>query len=106
MKLKIILYIFLTTILFIGCQKDNAIVKPCDVSNLVEGWTITKHEFPFLKNARDMHFPTESTGFIVGYNGIIKTYDQGETWQALSTATTLTLITIYFINENVITRTK
>lgn len=81
-----------------GCQKD-VIVKLCDFTSFLDGWTITQLEIPFEINERDVHFPTAAIGYIVGYNGvIIKTTDKGESWVKLNSGTSIDLMATYFVN--------
>ncbi len=48
-----------------------------------------------------VHFPTESIGYAVGWNGnIIKTTDGGDSWTALSSGSTEVLYKAFFIDEN------
>lgn len=99
-------FIILTLITVIGqssCKKEDLeIGKACRTDKLISSWTIEEFDIPFDINEREIHFPSESTGYIAGYNGqILKTTDSGETWQKLNTGSSLHLLTVFFVNPEI-----
>ena len=98
---KLALAALMAAFLIGGCKEvpDN---PEDDLTIDLEGWEISKSNYDFDINPRDMYFVNENIGFVVGYNGdMYKTTDAGTTWRKLNSGTTLHLHSVYFIDENV-----
>lgn len=55
------------------------------------------------RSFRDIHFPNDSVGYVVGYPSFVaKTTDYGNTWQDISSISILSgeLISVYFLNSD------
>jgi len=51
-------------------------------------------------NLYDVHFPTQDTGYVVGYYGtILKTIDGGTNWNSLNSGTTVNLNSVHFVTN-------
>jgi photosystem II stability/assembly factor-like uncharacterized protein len=49
----------------------------------------------------DVHFPDQTTGYVVGYAGtVLKTIDTGETWTALTTGSSINFEAVFFLTED------
>ena len=98
---KFIIAILLTATLLFGCNKEPNNPED-DLVNSIDGWEITKSNYDFDINPRDIYFVNPNFGFVVGYNGdIYKTIDSGKTWEKKNSGTTLHLFSVFFLNENV-----
>lgn len=65
------------------------------------GATWTSQTFPSTSYLLDMHFPSDSVGYCVGYNGVLmKTTDWGVNWTFLSPGTSNDLRSVFFTDEN------
>lgn len=92
---------FVLALTIIGCEKVPN-TSENDITYCIEGWEITKFDYDFDINPRDIFFVDPDIGFIVGYNGeIYKTKDSGENWEKKNSGTTLHLHSVCFINEDV-----
>lgn len=92
--------LFAVMLLF-GCYKEP-IDPEENLTITLNGWDISKSNYDFDINPRDLFFVNESVGFVVGYNGdIYKTIDSGTTWRKLNSGTTLHLHSVYFVDEMV-----
>jgi hypothetical protein len=98
---KRLIAILLAVTAIIGCNKEPN--KPeDDLTNSIDGWEITKSNYDFDINPRDIFFINPNIGFVVGYNGdIYKTTDSGQTWVKKNSGTTLHLFSVFFLNEDV-----
>jgi photosystem II stability/assembly factor-like uncharacterized protein len=98
---KRLIAILLAVTVIIGCNKEPN--KPeDDLTNSIDGWEITKSNYDFDINPRDIFFINPNIGFVVGYNGdIYKTIDSGQTWVKKNSGTTLHLFSVFFLNEDV-----
>jgi len=93
--------IFLFSFLILACDKEPVIPEDTQYTDL-DGWLITKSDYDFDINPRDIFFVNPEIGFVVGYNGdIFKTIDSGRSWKELKSGTTLHLHSVFFLNENV-----
>ena len=98
---KFALAALFTGFLLFGCKEEPDIPED-ELTNGLTGWDISKSNYDFDTNPRDMYFVDENTGFVVGYNGdIYKTNDSGTTWRKLDLGTTVHLYSVCFIDENV-----
>jgi len=87
--------------MIVGCENES-IDPEDDVTNSIDEWEITKSNYDFDINPRDIYFVNQSVGFVFGYNGdIYKTTDSGTTWRKLDSGTTLHLHSVFFLDENV-----
>lgn len=98
-----ILIFIIALFIFESCEKnqdpDN---KEINTTSILNGWEVTKNKLDFDINHRDLFFINSKIGFVVGYNGdIYKTINSGESWQKQNSETTLHLLSVYFINENI-----
>lgn len=97
---KRLIAILLAVTIINGCYKEPIAFED-DLSNGIDGWEITKSNFDFDKNPRDIYFVNPNLGFVVGYNGdIYKTTDSGQTWIKKNSETTLHLFSVFFLDEN------
>lgn len=109
-------------ILFIvsGCQKDiivdNSKGYPADSLNKIygidslfknyefpfSGWKVEYHKFYYDILVRNLYFVNPSNGFIIGQEGkILHSSDSGKTWIFQNSGTTLSLESIFFINDSI-----
>ncbi len=96
-----ILIFIVALFIFESCEKASDI-KEINTTPILNGWEITKNKLDFDINSRDLFFINSKIGFVVGYNGdIYKTINSGESWQKQNSETTLHLLSVYFINENI-----
>jgi photosystem II stability/assembly factor-like uncharacterized protein len=104
-------FLILATILAMGCH--DTIDDPdqphySDCAEASDHWKIVPSVNPSRFYARDIFFPTEEVGYIVGNAGtIMKTIDAGDSWQILNDldshnpVTKSILTTVYFINNEI-----
>jgi photosystem II stability/assembly factor-like uncharacterized protein len=93
--------IFLFSFLILSCDNDPVNPEEIQFTGL-DGWMITKSDYDFDINPRDIFFLNPEIGFVVGYRGdIFKTIDSGKSWKELNSGTTLHLHSVYFLDENV-----
>ena len=92
-----------TALVTSSCTKDKVETEEeCYFSQHLNGWEIESFDSPLDIIGRDMYFPSENTGYIVGYDGLVlKTTDGASSWQQLSTGSTLNLLTVHFVNEKI-----
>ena len=84
---------------FMGCKKRDNIQE--DLTQILDGWEISKSKFDFNIRPCDIFFVNHETGFIVGYDGnIYKTNDEGKSWQKQNSNTTLHLYSVFFTDKN------
>jgi len=93
--------ICIVSLLVLSCDKQTGNPENTP-DNGLDGWQITKSDYNFDINPRDMFFVNKEIGFVVGYGGdIFKTIDSGKSWKKLNSGTTLHLHSVFFLNENV-----
>jgi photosystem II stability/assembly factor-like uncharacterized protein len=104
-------FLMLATILAMGCH--DTIDDPDqphypDCAEASDHWKIVPSVNPSRFYARDIFFPSEEVGYIVGNAGtIMKTMDAGDSWQILNDldshnpVTKSILTTVYFINNEI-----
>jgi photosystem II stability/assembly factor-like uncharacterized protein len=98
---KPLIAILLAVIVIIGCSKEPNNPENVQLQGL-DGWDISKSNYDFDINPRDIFFINPNIGFVVGYNGdIYKTIDSGKTWEKKNSGTTLHLFSVFFLDENV-----
>jgi photosystem II stability/assembly factor-like uncharacterized protein len=98
---KFTIAILLTATIIFGCDKEPNNPEDQQINGL-EGWDISKSNYDFDINPRDIYFVNPNIGFVVGYNGdIYKTIDSGKTWEKKNSGTTLHLFSVFFLDENV-----
>lgn len=86
-----ILILIIALFIFESCEKDPDINKAKNTT-FINGWEITKTNYNFDINPRDLFFINSEIGFVVGYNGdIYKTINSGVDWQKQNSGTTLHL---------------
>ncbi|XOV93534.1 MAG: hypothetical protein ACFHWX_02255 [Bacteroidota bacterium] len=86
--------------LFVFESCDSAL--DLNPTSFLNEWEISKSEYGFDINPRGLFFVNSKTGFVVGYNGrIYKTINSGDSWQKQNSGTTLHLLSVFFINENI-----
>jgi photosystem II stability/assembly factor-like uncharacterized protein len=74
--------------------------KSIDIS--FEGWKVESHKFNFHVQPYRLLFTSPSNGYLIGtYGSIFHTTDSGKNWIPQTSGTTLTLSSIFFLNENV-----
>ena len=101
MNKQYILSCFIAIFILISCGKESE-THETEISNILNGWEITKTNYDFDINPRDLFFINSEIGFVVGYNGdIYKTINSGKAWQKQNSGTTLHLYSVYFIDENI-----
>lgn len=97
-KLKIT--ILLIAVLLISCEKNAE--KELGLKSVLNGWEVSKSNYGFDINARDLFFLNSEIGFVVGYNGEMhKTINAGKSWTKQISGTTLHLFSVFFLNENI-----
>ena len=91
----LLLPFYLMFLLLLSCEKDNIAIKTIELDD------VTIKCYPNgIKDVYDMFFADESTGFVVGHDGMIKkTTDAGITWETLKSGTNVDLNTVAFINK-------
>ncbi len=93
--------LFFFSLFFLSCDKEPNNPEDTQLACL-DGWLITKSDYDFDINPRDIFFVNPEIGFVVGYRGdIFKTIDSGKSWKKLNSGTTLHLHSVFFLNENV-----
>lgn len=96
-----ILILIIALFIFESCEKDPDINRAKNTT-FINGWEITKTNYNFDINPRDLFFINSEIGFVVGYNGdIYKTINSGVDWQKQNSGTTLHLYSVYFINSSI-----
>jgi len=95
---KFLLLLFVT--FMISCEMNT--VEKNDIKTVLKSWEISKTNYNFDINARDMFFVDSKIGFVVGYNGeIYKTLNAGKSWTKQISGTTMHLGTVFFLNNNI-----
>lgn len=102
----IILLVFALTV---GCKKshDQVIEKPVAIDDTTtifteqsSEWVITKSKLDTSALALNLYFINRTTGFVFGSKGtIFKTADSGKSWKKFTTGTTLTIFSVFFLDE-------
>jgi photosystem II stability/assembly factor-like uncharacterized protein len=97
---KLIILVLLFAIFLIGCKRDT--VEYTNPKTVINDWEISKTNYDFYINSRDLFFVDSEIGFVVGYNGAIyKTVNAGKSWTKQNSGTTLHLYSIFFLNKNI-----
>ena len=111
----LVCWLVLFCIVIISCKKkdddNDTIEKPesapvwtCNLTEVLDGWEITKHKLPedpelFPLN---FHFPTESFGVIVATDGnMIRTKDGGESWRRYSSGVALDIFSVFYLDDQI-----
>lgn len=83
-------------------QKFILILFGLFISNLLEAQSWNLFDVGTNENLNKIHFTNDSTGFIIGDNGLLlKTLDGGDIWDTITTNVQHNLMTISFANEDV-----
>jgi photosystem II stability/assembly factor-like uncharacterized protein len=81
------------------CTKNDSLETENEPN--IDGWEIKSINFDINVHTTKLLFINPSTGYIIGYNGaMLITKDSGNTWQFLSSGTTLHLNSAFFLDEN------
>jgi len=68
----------------------------------IDGWELKLIDLKINVDVTKFLFTNPSTGYIIGYNGaIFSTTDSGNTWEPLSSGTTLHLNSVFFLDDNI-----
>lgn len=92
---------YLILLLLIACEKDR--VNNPNTIETIDLEDITIKSYPNgINNVFDLFFIDETTGFVVGQDGMIKkTTSAGKTWISLKSGTTVDLNSVCFINGSI-----
>lgn len=88
----------INTSIYLACG-DNVILKSPDGGNT---WQYTQINNPNNIEFHSIHFPTENTGYAVGsgpFETMVKTTDDGVTWNIINSGITAGLNAVHFIDE-------
>lgn len=96
-------FLSLSMVLVLLMSCDNELSNSETASTeILEGWEISKSNYDFEINPRDLFFVNSEIGFVVSYNGkIYKTTNSGKSWQKLISGTTLHLRSVFFLNKDI-----
>lgn len=82
-----------------GKESNDNIETVIRTQDYANNWGIIT-DVPFTSWLRDLHFVSDSTGYVAGFEGKLKkTTDLGTTWTTLNSSTSRNLNSIYFTNS-------